>query len=450
MVTPTHIECRFTVALPAQGRSVMGGEAWNILGREVIDTAKQSLYYAAVNQSQLRGHVLSAEDQEALRAMLPSMGLVGFVSNGSILPRASGADDRPLTKGQAIPFESPQSMVVTVDLPNSGRVTGMGIRPGVTLIVGGGFHGKSTLLNALEVGMYNHLPGDGREFVSVVPSCVKIRAEDGRSIAGVDISPFIGNLPYGKDTCNFSTPNASGSTSQATNIIEALEVGSKLLLLDEDTCATNFMIRDRRMQALVSREKEPITPFLHKVRSLYTDHGVSTILVIGGSGDYFDVADAVIMMDSYMPRDVTAEAKKVAAEMPNDPSVLGLTGGKFGGGRARMPLGHSIVPGKVSVRAMDTVSYGDITIDLSAVEQIVETGQTRAIADSISYLRQRYMEGVPRTLSTLLAQLERDFDESGLDVLSDWYLGTYTRPRMLEVAAALNRLRTLAVQQQGA
>ena len=101
----------------------------------------------------------------------------------------------------------------------------MGIRKGITLIVGGGYHGKSTLLKALEAGVYNHIAGDGREFVITDDTAFKLRAEDGRSITGVDISPFIKNLPNKKDTVHFSTEDASGSTSQAANLMEALESG---------------------------------------------------------------------------------------------------------------------------------------------------------------------------------------------------------------------------------
>ena len=235
-------------------------------------------------------------DQEKIRKWLSETGLVAFIADGSILPRRSGVDDRPLLVNP-VPFYSPDELAVNVDLPHQGMVRGMGIPPGVTLIVGGGFHGKSTFLNALEVGVYNHIPGDGREYVITDRDSVKIRAENGRSIQKVNISSFITNLPLMRDTIRFSTENGSGSTSQAASIIEALESGARILLIDEDTSATNFMIRDERMQELVVKEKEPITPFVDKVHKLYRDFAVSTLLVMGGSGDYFDVADTVIMMD---------------------------------------------------------------------------------------------------------------------------------------------------------
>ena len=197
----------------------------------------------------------------------------------------------------AIQFTSPQAFETTFNLPSGRAVTGMSIPEGITLIVGGGYHGKSTLLG-LERSVYDHIPNDGREFVITRHDAMKIRAEDGRGIQNVNISPFIDNLPGKKDTTHFSTDNASGSTSQAANVMEALGQTSTLLI-DEDTSATNFMIRDGRMQKLIAPDKEPITPFSNKVRPLLEAHQVATILIVGGSGDYFDVADQVMMMDEY-------------------------------------------------------------------------------------------------------------------------------------------------------
>ena len=207
-----------------------------------------------------------------------------------------------------------------VELPtiHHGLIKGMGLPKGVSLIVGGGYHGKSTLLKAIEKGVYNHIRGDGREWVISSNNTVKIRAEDGRRIEKVDIKYFIDNLPGGEDTRQFSSVNASGSTSQAANIMEAIEIGSDLLLMDEDTSATNFMIRDAKMQALVAKEKEPITPFIDRIRSLYEKHEISTILVIGGAGDYLDVADQVVMLDAYQVYDVSARAKEVAKSIESN------------------------------------------------------------------------------------------------------------------------------------
>jgi predicted ABC-class ATPase len=294
----------------------------------------------------------------------------------------------------------------------------MGVKEGITLIVGGGFHGKSTLLQALQMGVYDHIPGDGRELVVTDSNAVTIRAEDGRSVVNCDISPFISNLPFGRTTNQFSTPDASGSTSQAANILEALEVGAKVLLIDEDTAATNFMVRDQRMMQLVAKDKEPITPFIHKVRALRRDYKVSTVLVIGGCGDYFDVADCVIMQENYAPRDVTSEAKALARDMPDD-----LPFGKI---VARMPFKDGVSalregdrPGmeKVSVGGKHEVRFGDHEINLHALHQIADKSQTRAIGDAIIAARNNYMDG-STTLSVLLDKLQEKINKEGLDALN--------------------------------
>ena len=315
-----------TLGLPAQGRRIAGHQAIEMFFDELPHIIKQSLFYSSLHQQKLEQHLNSIEDQHVLREQLNSQNLVAFIANGALLPRRSGIHDQPLDQQEVIAFQSPASLETSITVPNTGTIKGMGIKQGVTLIVGGGFHGKSTLLHAFERGIYNHIPGDGREKVVTNNTAVKIRAEDGRSISRVNISPFIDRLPLGRDTRQFTTKNASGSTSQAANIIEALECYSKLLLIDEDTSATNFMIRDERMQKLVAQEKEPITPLLYRIRELYDEQSVSSIIVMGGSGDYFYIADTVIMMDTYQPHDVTQRAKNLANsidhQMPDNVSHL--------------------------------------------------------------------------------------------------------------------------------
>ncbi|MEM0969767.1 MAG: P-loop domain-containing protein, partial [Verrucomicrobiota bacterium] len=356
------------------------------------------------------------------------------------VPRAMEAES-------ARAFSSPPSLEVTLDQPHSGPIQGMGIPEGVTLIVGGGFHGKSTLLQALELGMYHHRSGDGREKVVTRSSAVKIRAEDGRSISSVDISSFISNLPEGSDTRVFSTQNASGSTSQAANIVEAMEVGSEVLLIDEDTAATNFMIRDQRMQRLISPDKEPITPFVSKVRALYEELGISSVLVIGGSGDYFDVADHVIAMDHYEPKDLTKEAKAIAGD--DDRESPPLAPG-FPAPRDRFPEAESLDPSKgkreASVKSRDrhAVEFGRETIDLSAVSQLVHRSQTRAIGAALLLLWKQGMLNGERSMADLVEEV----DALAIDDLSPGFPGDFVRFRKHELASALNRLRTLRMRSQ--
>src|SRR5919107_1025161 len=317
--TSMVVEARMAVGLPARGRSVDASAARTVLLEELPEVVRRGLDPApegGVDVERAKLHVEWVEDADHLRGLLPGLGLVAFVADGAVLPRESGASDRPLREG-AVRFGSPEEHRVEVELPNKGVISGMGVAEGVTLVVGGGFHGKSTLLSALSWGVYDHVPGDGREYVVARADAVKVRAEDGRSVSGVDISAMIGELPGGRSTKDFSTPNASGSTSQAANIAEAVEVGTSLLLVDEDTSATNFMIRDERMRELV--HKEPISPFIDLVRPLHRTLGVSTVVVVGGVGDYLDVADRVILLEDYVPSDATPRAREVTTMFPPPP-----------------------------------------------------------------------------------------------------------------------------------
>lgn len=443
------VEVRFLVGLPARGRRILGGKAAEMLLEDVEKIVNGALKYKALDGQALQKQVETVEDADWLRQKLAKEGLVAFIANGAILPRRSGIDEQPLGgKDNPIPWQTPPSLQVEFTLPNQGLITGTGIPQGITLIVGGGYHGKSTLLRALELGIYNHIPGDGRELVVTEGTAIKIRAEDGRGIVGVDISPFINHLPQNRSTTNFSTTNASGSTSQAANIIEALEMGTKLLLIDEDTAATNFMIRDHRMQQLIAKEKEPITPFIDKVEQLNQDLGVSTILVMGGSGDYFDVADTVIAMENFFPHNVTARAKEIAAT--NITQRLTEGGNSFGEITSRIVLPQSIDPSKgkkavnIKVRDRDKLAFGKEDIDLSSVEQIVEAGQLKAIAAAIIYAKDDYL-GRERTLAEVLDLVMADITFQGLDVMTDFIQGDLAMFRRFELAAAINRLRSLQV-----
>jgi len=452
-VTDTWIEARLSVGLPAAGRRILGSVAGSLLCDTLPAIARASLVLTERSLSEAEGFVDSIENQEAIRAGLKERGLVAFVADGAILPRESGASDRPL-RDRAVPFRAPESLRVSIPLPHpaGSSITGMGIPEGVTLIVGGGYHGKSTLLEAISRCVYPHIPGDGREYVVTRPDAVVIRSEDGRSVREVDISPFITGLPQGTSTTAFSTEDASGSTSQAANIVEALEAGSRLLLLDEDTSATNFMIRDARMQSLVGKEDEPITPLIDRIREIYERLGVSTILVMGGSGDYFDVADLVIQMQNFLPRDVTDRAKRIAAEHPtgrraerpapiSDLSPRIPVPSSFDPSRGKRPV-------KIEAKGIDTILFGRSLIDLRAVEQIVDRSQTRAIGMAIQLASSRLMNGA--TIREILDRLEGIFDRDGLDVLSlrpptGRHPGDFARPRRYEIAAAINRLRGLRI-----
>ena len=438
------VTLRLGLELPGPGRRVDGRGTRRLLCDLLPDAVERALHWPAARSVEVWNHLATVEDACALRGLLAERGLVAFVGDGSVLPRRSGVDDRPLAVG-AIPFQSPPELRVALELPNRGSVTGMGLRDGVTLIVGGGFHGKSTLLRAIERGVYDHVPGDGRELAVARADTVRIRAEDGRCVTRVDISGFVSGLPLGGDTTDFSTANASGSTSQAANLVEALEVGARVLLIDEDTAATNLMVRDARMRALVSAGHEPLTPLVDVVRSLHGDHGVSTVLVMGGCGDYLDVAGTVVMMDELSAYDVTARARQIAAAAPR-PGAEEL---RFPAVRTRLPDPSSVVGRegrrRIRSRGLEALILGDETIRLGAVEQLVDPSQVPGAGLAVLRLAEGgHLDGA--ALPAALESLEAELARGGLEALARGYTGDFAMPRRFEVAAALNRLARLRVR----
>lgn len=441
------VEARFQLGLPAAGRRVLGRAAARLLEEDVGDAVHDALRFSALDPAALRHHLEVVEDAQALRALLPERGLVAFVAEGAILPRASGTSDQPLGTG-AVPFQAPPELRVTLEAPHAGAVPGLGVPRGVTLVVGGGFHGKSTLLRSLERGVYDHVPGDGREQVVTHPDAVKVRAEDGRAVTGTDIRNFVDRLPGGQSTHGFTTRNASGSTSQAAALVEALEAGARVLLMDEDTSATNLLIRDARMQALVPEALEPITPYLDRARHLADVQGVSTILVCGGSGDYFDVADQVLAMESYLPRCRTTEAREVAAALPSrrEPSPTPWVPPV-----SRVPDPRSLDPARGRrPRSIKTPSalrllYGTEEVSLQGLEQLVEVAQGRAIAHVLASARGVELDGrasLPEVLDRVMARLGAE----GLESSTPYLVGTLSGFRRYELAAFLNRIRSLRVR----
>ena len=433
---------RLEVGFPANGRTINARELEKILFDLLPRCVERSLLYRSWDAGILRAAADLAEDQAELRARLPELGLCAFVADGSVLPRASGISQRPMEG--AVPFHSPTSLSVTLDLPHRGRITGMGIKKGVTLIVGGGYHGKSTLLKALELGVYDHIAGDGREFVVTDPTAVKIRSEDGRSIRRTDISLFINDLPNGKDTVHFSTEDASGSTSQAANVAEAMEAGASLLLIDEDTSATNFMVRDQLMQRVVHRDMEPITPFLDRVRGLYDRFGVSTVLVAGSSGAFFHKADTILQMDRYVPRDITAAAKEAARDFPLEEAVpMPEREPDFD---RRPQASPAFRDDRVKVKTMgrDGVTVNKETVDLRYVEQLIDAEQTAALGYCLLYAQRHLLDG-RRTLRQTADALEALLEKQGLSALWESRSGGtgLARPRRQEILACLNRFRGL-------
>lgn len=438
-LSPDWLEIRFRVGLPAAGRSVLGRQAADLLCRRLPEAAR-AVQWSRLDQDAARLWADLSEEHDALQAELTRRDLVAFVRDGSILPRRSGVSEAPLDG--AVPFVGPDRLRVRLPTFYHGEIEGMGIPTGVTLVTGGGFHGKTTLLEALQRGVYPHIPGDGREWVVTRSSAVKVRSEDGRAITGVDVRPFIDDLPGGASTAAFSTQDASGSTSLAAAMLEAIEVGADALLLDEDTSATNLLVRDARMQALVQRET--ITPLVDRARELRSTLGVSLLLVVGGSGDFLDVADTVILMEDFLPRDVTDEAHRIAQRLPADRAVATETRPLRVTPRA--PLAASFDPqrgrrDRVKARGRRELAFGEDDIDLSGLEQLVDDSQVRAIGVVLQRMRGLARPGLP--LRELLADVEAEIGRLGLYGLDP--SPELALPRPFEVAAAVNRLRGLAV-----
>lgn len=440
-----EIRLRLGIEMPGHGRKIDARSAEQELC-DRLPEAVESLYWDSLQEDGLATDATTfantVEDACALRDQLAGAGLIAFVADGAVLPRRSGISEQPMPAAEnPIVFDSPESLRVRLTLPHRGEVTGMGIAEGITLIVGGGFHGKSTLLHALERGVYDHIPGDGREVVVTRADAVKIRAEEGRRVERSDVSAFVRNLPTGGDTSDFHTENASGSTSQAANITESLEAGSGVLLVDEDTTATNLMIRDARMQRLVHGDREPLTPFVDLVRPLRRDHDVSTVLVMGGSGDYFDVADQVIMLDAYYPYDVTAQAQELASERVDADFPVPARRVVDPGSVDSTARGKS----RIKRRDMDVLTFGEYDIDVRHLTQLVDPSQIIGVGLALRTMAaEGYLDG-RRSLGEALDALEERLDDAGVVLLGRGFAGDYALPRRHEIAGALNRLRSLRV-----
>lgn len=476
---PKGITARFEAGFPANGRTINSGELIRILFDFLPRCVKTVFYFKNRPAGEVKKICDLAEDQHFIREQLAQLGLVSFVANGSILPRESGISSRPM-KG-SVPFLSPKSMEVTLDLPHHGPITGMGLKQGITLIVGGGYHGKSTLLKALEAGVYDHIAGDGREYVITDQTAMKLRAEDGRSIQNVDISLFINDLPNGRDTHSFSTEDASGSTSQAAAVVEGIEAGSRVFLIDEDTSATNFMVRDDLMQKIISRDQEPITPFIERARDLYEKAGISTIMVAGSSGAYFYIADTILQMDCYKPHDITEKTKAFCAGYGAEPitsapgfilppkgrklsekkaaSSAPLSKGSFSQEtQGQKPFGRGVHAGprgrdsrsgredriKVKVFGKDSIQIDRSPVDLRFVEQLIDPEQTNTLSQILRYcVEHQLLDRFPLTQAAEI--LLKEMEKGGIAAIGDSSYAAcgMAMPRVQEIFACLNRYRNV-------
>lgn len=438
---------RFEVGFPANGRTINAQGLEKILLEFLPQIVKTCLFYQSWEKAKIQDCYELAENQQRIREVLEERKLVAFCANGSILPRKSGVSSQPL-KG-AIEFQSPESMEISIDLPFGNSIRGMGIPEGVTLIIGGGYHGKSTLLQALEQGVYNHVKGDGREYVITRADALKLRAEDGRAVSHLDLSLFIHDLPNGKDTHCFSTEDASGSTSQAAGVLEGIEAETSCFLIDEDTSATNFLVRDAFMQRVVSGDQEPITPFIARVRDLYEKVGISTILVAGSSGAFFHVADTIIQMDAYRPKDVKMSVEALLPEYPPadlcsnaEPFTLPTEKRMFVMERKIKRHGRGEREERIKTKVMGTDGFSieHNIVDLRCVEQLIDTEQTAALAAILKHIVKK--GSICMEMQELVAEINTLLKKKGMAAFVEGALSCgYAYPRKEEIYLMLNRFR---------
>ena len=436
------LEIRFAVNLPVKNGKVFSQAAIELFMKSVPGIINNCMIFNNLDGEKLANWIETNEDAEVLRGMLGESGLVAFIADESVFSGHVNIDSKVF-----VPLSPPDELAFTFNLPNRGKVRGMGIPAGITLIIGGCSHGKTTLLRAVEFGVYNHISGDGRELAVTVPDAVGIRVEEGRRIENVDISPFIANISKNIDTKHFSSRSAPPAASMAANIMEALEAGTSLLLFDDETAVTSLMGRDARLQALISKEFEPITPLVDILPLLRDEHGISSIIV-GASGDYFDIADTVIAMKDFNPVVVTDEAKKIAKENPSG-RIIESTG-HFPLPAGRCPLNWSLEPEKKKgsnrfrSHGRRYVQYGDEFIDVSKVTQLVNQSQSRAIARGIAMVY-KFMDSSQSLMDAVSKVMER-VENVGIDVLSNRLMGDLASFRAYELTAAINRMKNLKIK----
>lgn len=448
-IAEDFVEIRGGVLLPSEGRRALPKDAQALLLDglpQIVDMALMA-EHPSRSVDVIQRYLDVIEDAEALRAQLPARGLVAFIADGAMLPREA-ASDRPRL-AHVVTFHAPAELRVTLEAPHRGPVTGLGIPRGVTLITGPAFSGRSTLLRTIAAGVYAHLPGDGREYCVTAPDAVAVVREGGRRVEAVPLAPFIRGLPGGEDVRRYRAEHAPDLLSQVAGLMEALELGSTVLLFDEDTTAPALLAADPFRGALMPQTDDPVVPVRDLARALFAEHGVSSIIVGGAAAGFAGVADRIIGMDGFRPVDLTAAANAAAAARG-----AGGTGPQgFGGIAQRVPAGESVAPFKTrrvrsEPRGERAVGIGREVLDLAGAEQLVEPGQIRAVGDAIVFAAEKgYVDGT-RSLREIVGLIDGDVSERGLAVLSQFqgHPGDYARPRRHEIAAAFNRLRTLRIR----
>ncbi len=455
-----EIEVRFILSLPGKnsGRGQFDAEqAWIMFEQELQNIVEYSLFYKNYDKAAkqlLENYIEIQNTRQQIKSYLIKKGYCVFINNGARLPRQSGVDDLPADKDKITSFQSPSSLLLDIPLSNNKSIQGMAIKQGITCITGGGYHGKSTLLQAVLAGVYAHIPGDGREYIVTRDDAFFVCAEAGRSIKNVDISPFIGLLPNGISTRQFSTDNASGSTSQAASIVEAAQSGSALLLFDEDCSASNFLIRDELIKRVLGATADPIKPLYSTLRSIWQQQAISMIFVVGGLGAFLQKADLCLVMENYQCKDITAKVrKKLGKIIEDEKTALNFSTERklsldnfdpaYTNQRLQKKIAHRIKPLRNAPRQLE---YGMDLINLDTLPQIAESAQVLSMGYCLLKIREAMQaHGNPQEINYWLDWLYCKLEKQGLSFLQPDYPGMLSLPRKYEVAAAINRIRSLKI-----
>lgn len=425
-----RIVARVHVGLPSRGRRVVSGAAEELLLERLPKAFTSSV---SVGEDKLRRHVETWIEQEHIRARLEDMGLVSFVGDGSILPRRCGGCWEPLE--DAVPFESPPSLRVSVDLPTGRSITGMGIRRGLTVVSGPAYHGKTTLIEAVSAGVWNHIPGDGREYVITIRESFVVMSENGRRVTCVDLTPWLSEMPGASNLSCFTTSDASGATSVAATIQESIELGARLLIIDEDNVATNIIHRDYWLEELIGRKT------LHTVADLAPGlkrAGVSVIVVATGSSELLSRADHVIVMNEYKALDLTHKARQVTAKKDTSDGVVEYRAPR---GR-RMTASMRLDKAKLRGRMLE-VRGADELIDLRPLVQLEEETQLKTVVEAT--LRILAKGGVD-TIGSECKDVEAKLARGGFrEVVGKEPGPSLSEARALDIGFLINRMPWLRV-----
>ncbi len=447
LLTEEYVEARIYVMLPQRDGRIDGERVKEIFFDELASVVNSALIYCNLNEAELTEFVDIMEDADQVRQILPTRGLVSFVGEGSMLARLGNTDYPDYDDVQ--PLTVAEELLVEVDVPNAGPVKGLGIPSGITLILGDAYSGRIQLMRAIAAGIYNHIPGDGRELAITMPDAVHIASEPGRSVQKVDVHPFVRELVAEGATEEYTSAEADPCSAQAAATVEALEIGARALLYDESNSSPAFLTRDSRLTALMPDAGRRVMPLATRVRQLVDELGVS--VVVGGSSsvaEFIPVADTILRIDGYKVYDVTQEAKAMDLDQfqleSDDVNLTALVEKNRWVVPSSIDASSGPLDQVIEAESIDLLQFGRSMINLQDVTQLADKHQTATIGLILCYAKLRYMdEGRP--IREIMDLIDRDLGTEGLECLSRDLRGDLARPRRYEIAAALNRLDSLRI-----